>query len=805
LVWEYALAKLWQEWGIQPQGMVGEGVGELTAACLSGALSLEAALGLVAGVRPVERGDLQSPEIPWVSGVTKKWITEKEVIDPAYWNRLLSQATSFSEQVKILLLEREQVLLEVGPGHTLNNLLGSHPGKTEQQVLLASLGASDGQTPTDGILSTLGELWLAGVRVDWYGFYTHEKRRRLPLPTYPFERKRYWIEPALDASAGSGPRPVQALNTKKADIADWFYIPSWKRSLLPRGNARTAPSTWLIFADEAGPGRQLAAQLAQAGHKVTTVLSGKGFARQADGTYRLRPGQKQDYDALFGQLLEQGQAPRDILYAWSVTGGKFAGTKKDLVFSGLLSLAQSLGEHPPAEKIHLTILSDGLHEISEDDTLHIEKSTLFGAMKVIAQENTALVCRNVDLVWPGPAGSREKLVGRLYTELTARPRDAVVAYRGAHRWVQAYEPVRLEKPANSAWLQRNSSYLIVGSPDGIALALAKHLAGNFAAKVAFACKQSKSFTGDQTSEVVIEADAAEEGQLAAAFAQVEAAFGRLNGVIYVADDFGRPAFQSASEIGPVDYETQFRARRDELQALAQALAERELDFCMVTSSLSSILGGLGLAVYAAAYSYVDTFVRLQNRTSRTPWISANWDAWKMAGSPTSLLGNRMDALSIAPEEGTDAFERILASGEGGQIIISTMDLQARLGQWVAHATDAAQPQSEKALTLHPRPDLATPYVPPRNEVEQKIAAIWQALLGLETVGVHDNFFELGGHSLMAVQVISRVRDAFGMDLPLTNLFEQPTIAFLADYIAAVRWALQEQTAPQNEGRQEIEL
>ena len=74
------------------------------------------------------------------------------------------------------------------------------------------------------------------------------------------------------------------------------------------------------------------------------------------------------------------------------------------------------------------------------------------------------------------------------------------------------------------------------------------------------------------------------------------------------------------------------------------------------------------------------------------------------------------------------------------------------------------------------------YVPPHTEAQRKIAAIWREVLQVEKIGVHDNFFELGGHSLMATQVISRLRDAFALELPLASLFESPTLAGLAEYI-----------------------
>src|SRR5438270_12835460 len=77
------------------------------------------------------------------------------------------------------------------------------------------------------------------------------------------------------------------------------------------------------------------------------------------------------------------------------------------------------------------------------------------------------------------------------------------------------------------------------------------------------------------------------------------------------------------------------------------------------------------------------------------------------------------------------------------------------------------------------PKLSNYYAAQRNEIERRIAAIWQELLGIDQLGIHDNFFELGGHSLLATQVMARLHDAFQVQLQMRTIFEQPTIAELA--------------------------
>ncbi|MGI2902872.1 aminotransferase class III-fold pyridoxal phosphate-dependent enzyme [Tolypothrix sp. VBCCA 56010] len=144
----------------------------------------------------VSKISLNAPKIPFVSNVTGTWITAAQATDPKYWARHLRQTVRFSEGVAELLQQPEQILLEVGPGRTLSTLVNKQ--SCSEQIVLSSLRhPQNQQSDVAFLLNTLGRLWLEGINVDWSEFYAHEQRHRIPLPTYPFERKRYWIEPIL--------------------------------------------------------------------------------------------------------------------------------------------------------------------------------------------------------------------------------------------------------------------------------------------------------------------------------------------------------------------------------------------------------------------------------------------------------------------------------------------------------------------------------------------------------------------------------------------------------------------------------
>jgi phthiocerol/phenolphthiocerol synthesis type-I polyketide synthase E len=161
------------------------------------------------------------PKIPFLSNLTGTWITNEEAISPSYWAKHLRQTVRFSDCLHELYQEPNRVLLEVGPGRTLSMLANQHPNKSGHHVVLTSTRHPKEEKSDDVfILETLGKLWLEGVEIDWAGYHGDQKRKRIPLPTYPFERKRFWIDntgsaiTTGSALAGSMDESIEETTTK---------------------------------------------------------------------------------------------------------------------------------------------------------------------------------------------------------------------------------------------------------------------------------------------------------------------------------------------------------------------------------------------------------------------------------------------------------------------------------------------------------------------------------------------------------------------------------------------------------------
>lgn len=147
----------------------------------------------------VSRMPLHEPLIPYVSCVTGTWITPGEATDPAYWARHMRHTVQFSTGVQKLMENPNLILLEVGPGKALSGLAKRNVGLSSEQVIVSSLpSANEERGDASQLMQALGTLWEAGVQVDWKAVHSGESRQRLSLPTYPFERRRHWIDRAPD-------------------------------------------------------------------------------------------------------------------------------------------------------------------------------------------------------------------------------------------------------------------------------------------------------------------------------------------------------------------------------------------------------------------------------------------------------------------------------------------------------------------------------------------------------------------------------------------------------------------------------
>jgi phthiocerol/phenolphthiocerol synthesis type-I polyketide synthase E len=226
--------------------------------------------------------------------------------------------------------------------------------------------------------------------------------------------------------------------------------------------------------------------------------------------------------------------------------------------------------------------------------------------------------------------------------------------------------------------------------------------------------------------------------------------------------------------------------------LEQVLQDEPLDFLLLCSSVTSLVGGVGNVEYAAANAFLDAFAH--ERAARGyPVVSVNWDRWRGLGMAATVEARHRArtgeslAGGLPVEDALACLTAIAAAPRAAQIVAAPSGFEdARRG---AEQTDVTTLAIRMVpVAHHPRPFMATPFAAPRTDLEQRIAAVWQETLGVDTVGVDDDFSELGGDSLIAIKVATRLREELGLALGVSALFEAPTVARLAAHIEALRWA-----------------
>lgn len=733
---------------------------------------------------------LAPPAMRYLSNLTGEWVTLEEATDPEKWVQHLRWPVRFDEACRKLWQEQGQILLEVGPGQTLGSLALQHPDSDAcaDRVVLASLPHEYDRRPERAfMLATAGQLWLSGAHIDLQKLHGDGRRRNVPLPPYPYERQRYWINPRPVATGNAGQSPAA-----KKDVSEWFYVRSWKRTVLPLARLQHAEQKpcWLVFTNGDEWADKLLAQLGEDACDLFTVRAAEEFTHFDEHTYNVNPRRSEDYEALVGQLLAAGKTPRKIIHLWGVTTGDSQSSIPDSFeaaqyrgYYSLLYLAQSLKKHEVDSAIRFEVVTNNAQRVAGETLIQPEKATVFGPCRVIPQEHGNIVCRGIDIKLPAtPGWEEDRLRNQLVDEFTSDDADDFIAYRDGDRWVQTFEPAFLERSEDMPpRLRHGGVYLIAGNMNEFGMAVARYLAQTASAKIvltdchAFPAREQwpellSQSEGESSALIrtihqleesgaefiISEARCADEQQMETLVTNLYERFGRIDGVVYVRNILEEnPCRLVATDHG--DTVCNFAEVARELSLLEKILQKGRLDFCFIQSTRASMAGGAGNASLSAVSNLIDSYAHAHNLKHPVTWTSINCD--------------------YELENVQQAFRGLLSAGAMSQIVVSAGHPRARFGP----GTDADSTETVKVTeaAVYVRPNIRTKYVAPETEAEQKVAEIWQEILGIEKVGVHDHFFDLGGHSLLGTRLITRLCDTFQIDLPLATLFESPTVAELA--------------------------
>ncbi|KIN61603.1 Non-ribosomal peptide synthase [Sulfitobacter noctilucae] len=804
---EYALAKLWISWGVQPTAMVGHSMGENVAACLAGVMTFENLIDLVllrgrlfdevpaggmlsisapldtitpllgddldiasvnapeliavsgpqaaldamaarldaAGLdhqriaidiaahsrmlasildryRAFLAGlDLQAPQMPFASNRSGQMITVEEATDPDYWVGQLRNTVNFADCITTLSAARKRVYLEVGPGKALSALAQMSESVAPAQVL-STLRHPDQDIADDMYFMTqIARLWACGVNADWSQIWGEARRNRVVLPTYQFQRSKYFIEPGKAVQSAEQP----AL-TRLPDMEDWGAAPSWRPRFADTEidvtvDLADAPLTWLIFADDAGLAGPVMSRLTDAGHTVIRVRAGDAFARLNDHTYTLAPEQgRGGYDQLIADLKERGQMPDRVGHFWLTDdhidprpGSSVFDRNLEQGFWSLTWLAQALSETGLNDPLHLVAFTAGAAQVRDEALPHPEEALIAGPVGVFARELPGVTCAQIDLApaeqtapaktgWfakAKPVGSsNDMLADRLLEELMATPANIVAAYRGEKRFEMGYRSLPLAAPDEGALpaFRDGGCYLITGGFGGIGQTLAADILREHKATVVLLSSKAlparetwhayltRNGTADKTARriraalrlediakasggriEVAAADAANLAQMRRVITNLTDRDGGLTGVIHAAGRLDDAPMLAKSD---AQMEAVLSPKVQGLRVLDQLLSDGTLDFLVLFSSTSTATRSAGQTDYVAANAWLNAYAAARSH-DKTRVIAVNWGVWADVGMAANALGG--GASDVLPPRALDAaLLKQVGAAAGGQPVFT---------------------------------------------------------------------------------------------------------------------------------------
>jgi hypothetical protein len=314
--------------------------------------------------------------------------------------------------------------------------------------------------------------------------------------------------------------------------------------------------------------------------------------------------------------------------------------------------------------LRISVISNNIQDVNGNEKLDPEKSAILVLCKVIPQEYPNISCKCINIVLTNLTDTQERpkyhqsIIDQLLIELTSVSSDNVVVYRDRYRWIQTFEPVRLELVVDEKIpLRKQGVYLFPGGLESIEVVLAEYLAKTFQAKlifiedstfpekddfsqwletytkddeVSYKIQQLLALKNNGAKVLVLRTDKTNYEQMYQILATEN--IGQINGVICSTEIKRKHIFASIPEITTTKLENNLKLQPRKILVLERVLQNKNLDFCLVFSYLSSILGGFGLGLYSASKQLTNTFINRHNHDNCLPCYIIDWDKLELNGN-----------------------------------------------------------------------------------------------------------------------------------------------------------------------------
>jgi len=730
------------------------------------------------------------PRIDLISSLTGQSVGS-DGLSASYWQRQVREPVWFSTAIAAAERAGCGIFVEMGPSPVLVGLGRRCLG--DKGLWLPSLCKE--RDDWHQMLESLGRLYTAGVDVAWSSYDEDYSRRRVRLPTYPFQRRRYWLE-GLKEFQGS----------QEAD-RDWFYGVEWRAmqgpepSETPGETQGETQGTWLVFGDRSGVGNSLQQRLEERGERCLTVTVGRDFEALGAGRWVMDARCSEHYD----RLLDEVRHPlRGVVHFWNLDVPPAQQTERDplddamvLGCGSVLLLIQALVRAGQALPVW-AVTAGAQHVVPEQRTVAVSQSPVWGLGQVIAQEHREVWGGLIDL---DPEQPSSETAVRLVAEITQPAGEDHLAFRGGRRYVARLVPRRQPSGRGSMQLGAGATYLITGGLGGLGLEVARWMVDRGARHLVLmgrrgaqgdAIEKIHSLEERGAQIVVMRGDVSEADDTSRVLAEIGRLMPPLRGIVHAAGvlDDGVLLQQNlerfARVLAPKIVGTW------NLHVLTQ---DTPLDFFVLFSSVASLLGSSGQANYAAANAFLDAMAH-HRRAQGQRALSVNWGPWGDVGMAGALGGQeerRWLAKGIeflAPAKGLDALEAAMLQ-ESAQLGVLRVTwskyLESVGGVSPAFLADLVERAEEHGATedLELIRRLGEVRRDRRMELlDEHVRGLVGRLLGLDPSFPDSRkpLMELGMDSLVAVELKNALGRSVGRTLPATLAFDYPNIEAIVRFL-----------------------
>ncbi|KFF15392.1 type I polyketide synthase [Chryseobacterium sp. JM1] len=692
--------------------------------------------------------NLSKPQIPYISNLTGKLISESEAMSPTYWKEQMLNTVLFEKGIENIMNDgKEKVFIEIGISTLTNSIKRNASCKNNTVIQL--LGKSNEDSEQRFVNQALGELWQTGVEVDWTKYYENKSGRKIPVPTYAFEKNK------LDFHVNPFKRFVTGDQPSSPDL---FYKRKWKQSEL-RKEKKLAEEAYLVFSD-AG------------------ILSETVIGEITDRKYHFAEAKKSDFlnedhsvdiesvKTFLSQIEKDQNHYHQIIFNWDIHQDDFKSMLSLFSLFNVISKFRILNDGAGHSKI--TVLGR-FNDMNPHGAKNMALRSSFNQLYVCAQENENMYSSLLDI-------SSDVSGHEIMDEIEYNFSNPVVAYKDGQRYVPFYEKFSLD--SGKRYDFDSKVILIIGGAGTIGKVLTQYFCNQNAKVIIMGRKEAKDLDEEIKRQLgnkvsYYRSDISDLEALNTAVHHIEEKYGKIDGVLNLAGNASQESLALVENLEIEVLKEQFSSKIEGIRNLYQTFVNRNPEFVWVTSSLSSILGGQTFGAYAVSNSYMDYFIT--GKSDLKNWKCINLDGFSENSINDSQLITILEAT-------------LFSQVDGNQIITSVRNPNNYL-------LYDYKITSSRAETVPSTPTYTKEYIEPVSDTEIVLCEMFNSFFEPKKVGVADNFFELGGDSLKAMTILRNINKKFDLKMTPQDLYASPTIKELALHIDMIMYISKTEATP----------